>query len=92
MDEIQVNKEIDDVLKEFEKKNQASIITQTKEQNVAGVISEGSTFAKFIVKHSGGLIKEEKYAEYVLLVFVIIIFGISFYIFWGGKSATTLLP
>jgi hypothetical protein len=43
---------------------------------------------KSVMKLSGGIIKEERQAEYVLLVFVVIALAISVFLFWRGKSDT----
>ena len=40
---------------------------------------------KLIIKYSGGLIKSEKLAGYVVLGLVVLIFAISFYLFFGGN-------
>ncbi|KKQ20327.1 MAG: hypothetical protein US33_C0021G0017 [Parcubacteria group bacterium GW2011_GWC1_36_9] len=41
---------------------------------------------RLVMKYSGGLIKEQKQAEYVLFGLAIVIFGISLYLFFGGGS------
>jgi hypothetical protein len=42
---------------------------------------------KLVMKYSGGTIKEQKTAEYVLLGFVVLAIGVSLYLFFGGGSA-----
>ncbi|MEK7539246.1 MAG: hypothetical protein AAB595_01215 [Patescibacteria group bacterium] len=41
---------------------------------------------RLVMKCSGGLIKEERQAEYVLFGLVIIMLAVSFYLFLGGKN------
>ena len=41
---------------------------------------------KLAMKFSGGMIKNEKQAEYALLVFVILAMAVSFYLFFGGRD------
>ncbi len=45
---------------------------------------------RLVMKYSGGAIKEQKQAEYVLFAFAIIVFIISLYLFFskGSKSPT----
>ena len=43
---------------------------------------------KLVMKFSGGMIKNEKQAEYALLVFVILAMAVSFYLFFGGRGNT----
>ena len=39
---------------------------------------------KLVMKWSGGAIKEQKHAEYLLLGFVVVVIGVSIYLFIGG--------
>ena len=41
---------------------------------------------KLVMKLSGGAIKEQKKAEYILLGFAVVIIGISLYLFFGMQS------
>ena len=43
---------------------------------------------QWVMKFSGGSIKEERQAEYVLLGFVIIAIAISLFLFFGGHKNT----
>lgn len=43
---------------------------------------------QLIMKYSGGAIKEQKQAEYVLFAFAIIVFTISLFLFFGGSSGS----
>lgn len=57
----------------------------------------GNKLANLIVKFSGGLVKDEKQANYVILALVAIIFIISFVIFLNAASspapsATEMIP
>jgi len=47
----------------------------------------GEKMADFIVKYSGGLIKDENQASYVILAFVVVAIIISIFLFfWGGSQ------
>jgi len=53
----------------------------------------GEKLASFIVKYSGGLIKDETQAAYVIIGFVVVAIIISlFLIFGGGKSEIKAPP
>ena len=41
---------------------------------------------QWVIKYSGGLIKDENQANYVLLGFVVLVIFISFFLFLGGGS------
>ena len=43
---------------------------------------------QLVMKYSGGAIKEQKQAEYVLFAFAIIVFAISLFLFFGGSSGS----
>jgi hypothetical protein len=49
-------------------------------------ISELSAMTRLVIKLSGGLIKEKKQAEYVLLGFAIVTIGASLFLFFRGAS------
>ena len=51
-----------------------------------------SKMVERLMKYSGGLIKDERQAEYVLLGFAAIALGISFYLFFGGGPKATNNP
>ncbi|MFH1201199.1 MAG: hypothetical protein V1484_02670 [bacterium] len=78
------NTEIDKALREFELKN------QTEQAQKAPEVPQDSDVPKMVqlvMKWSGGAIKEQKQAEYVLLGFVILAISISlFLVFLGGNS------
>lgn len=47
---------------------------------------------QWLVKHSGGLIKNDKQANYLLIAFALVIFAISLFIFFGGGHAQPKVP
>lgn len=51
-----------------------------------GISSQGlqGKLVRLIMKVSGGAVKSERQAIYVLLGLVIVMFGVSFYLFFGG--------
>ena len=46
----------------------------------------------WVTKYSGGVIKDERQAEYFLLAFAVVSFLISAYLFFGGTKKTTPIP
>ena len=71
------NNEIDQALKEFEEKSD-------KQQTLETEISKASNLPKMVqlvIKLSGGTIKEQKQAEYVLLSIVIVNIIITIVVF-----------
>jgi len=57
----------------------------------------GEKLAGFLVKYSGGLIKDENQASYVILGFVVAAIIISLFLFFGGgqkvgKAGKTPIP
>lgn len=50
-----------------------------------------SKFITFVMKYSGGFIKDETQANYVLIIFVVTAFIISIYLFAGGTN-TNVAP
>ncbi|MFZ2149875.1 MAG: hypothetical protein WAV15_01825 [Minisyncoccia bacterium] len=84
------NAEIQNALREFEIKNaeeEAKRIPVKKEP-------ESSKLAHWIMKHSGGAVKEERQAEYVMLVFVVVCLGVSAFLFFtgGAPSNEKIIP
>lgn len=59
---------------------------ETENYKAVKFYSETTTpkMIKLVMKWSGGAVKEERHAEYVLLGFVIVAIGISLYLFFGG--------
>ncbi len=43
---------------------------------------------EWVMKHSGGMIKDDKQANYVLIGFVVVAIVISLFLFFGGKNAS----
>lgn len=41
---------------------------------------------QWVMKYSGGVIKKERQAEYVLFVFVVVAIAISLFLFFGGNN------
>jgi len=58
--------------------------------------SWGEKLAEALVKYSGGLIKDESQADYVILGFVVVAIIISLFLFFGrgsgGESRENLFP
>jgi len=50
-----------------------------------------SKLVKVVMKSSGGSIKSQKQAEWILFIFVLVALGISFYLFFGFKTRSTNL-
>ncbi len=92
MNEVKIdsNLEIDKALKEFEAKSGEE---ETQNAPVASKTTELPKMVRLVIKFSGGAIKDQRQAEYVLLGVVVIMLAISFYLFFGGsKSAPVLVP
>ncbi len=73
------NSEIDQALKEFEAKSaleQAQKVAK-KDPEVVDV----PKMVRLVMKLSGGTIKEQRDAEYVLFAFFLVIVGVSLYLF-----------
>ena len=47
---------------------------------------------EWVMKHSGGMIKDAKQANYVLITFAVVAIVISLFLFFGGTKKTTPLP
>ena len=78
------NSEIDQALKQFEMQKGASIpIAPQVSQN-----SELPRMVRLVMKFSGGAIKEQRQAEYVLLGFVVLVIAISVFIFSQNGSSS----
>lgn len=50
------------------------------------VQAKTSKFIQFVMNHSFGMVKDETQASYVLLVFVVIAFLVSFMLLSGGSE------
>ncbi len=86
------NSEINQALKEFETKSKA----EAASYKAVKFYNETSTpkMVQLVMKLSGGAIKEQKQAEYVLLGFAILAIIISLFLFFGNPFADkpTLIP
>lgn len=82
------NVEIQEALKEFEMKSAGE---QRPVQEVSET-SEAPKIVKLVVKCSGGLIKEESQAYYVLFGFVVLAIIVSLFLVFGGGGNTQLSP
>ncbi len=78
------NLEIDKALKEFEAKSSA--IPQPQVGQVPIAYDETPKMVRLVMKFSGGAIKEQRQAEYVLLGFVVLMIILSFFLFFGGND------
>ena len=79
------NSEIDAALKEFEAKQNAE---QNQKSPEVLKNSDLPKMVQLVIKSSGGAIKEQKQAEWVLLFFVIISMTVSLFLFFGmGNTA-----
>jgi len=83
------NLEIEKALEEFEQSAQKEQVIKTVAKEK---LDEPSRMIKLVMKYSGGAIKEERQAEYVLLSFAILFFLISFYLFFGDYLSRKLFP
>ena len=74
---------IEEALKKFEEK---SIIEQQQKKPLENKREpQTPKMVRLVIKYSGGLIKEERSAEYVLLGFAILFFSVSLYLFFRGN-------
>lgn len=81
--------EIDQALKEFEMKSNQE---QTQQTTTSSQTSEIPKMVQLVMKYSGGAIKEQRQAEYVLLGFVFVVIAISLYLFFGGTTNKVKSP
>ena len=103
---ISNNSEIDKALKEFEAKNpeQAQKVSEIPKNKVEGIQFEIPSYGavkyyqetdtpkmvKLVIKLSGGAIKEQKQAEYILLGFVVVTIIVSGFLVFSGGSKTKI--
>ena len=90
------NSEIEQALKEFEAKSSTEETNQTGQVSPIDQIDQipsavkdvkTSAMARWVMKLSGGMIKEQRQAEYALLSFSIIAIAISIFLFFGSNNA-----
>ncbi len=75
------NFEIDQALREFEEKSSGE--EQQKTIQILKTADDAPKMVQFVIKYSGGMIKDKRTAEYVLSGFAIVIFAVSLYLFFG---------
>ena len=82
--DLSKNIEIEKALKEFEEKSQTEQIQKNPEvlKN-----SETPRMIELVMKYSGGSVKNEKQAQYVLLGFVVAAIVISLFLFTSSKKS-----
>ncbi len=90
-EEVKIEGKIDinQALKDFEAKSKVEEAQKIPE------VSKNSDVPKMVelvMKWSGGAIKEQKTAEYVLFGFVVLMFAVSFYLFFGGSAVKVKSP
>ncbi|MDP9248942.1 MAG: hypothetical protein M3M85_00290 [bacterium] len=83
MEDLSKDTEIQEALKEFEAKNAEQVISKPPANQKA----ESPKMIILAMKHSGGLIKDERQAEYALLGFAIICIIISLLFFFPSGDA-----
>ncbi|MBI2627691.1 hypothetical protein HYW72_02040 [Candidatus Nomurabacteria bacterium] len=74
------NVDIDQALKEFESKSSVEQAPKAPEISTASNLPK---MVQWVMKYSGGIIKEERQANYVLFGIAILIFAVSFYLFFS---------
>ena len=87
MEDLSKDQTIQEALKEFEVKNaEQEVISQP----AASQKAESPKMIIWAMKHSGGLIKDERQAEYALLGFAALTVIISLFLFFGGGQETKI--
>lgn len=83
------NTDIDKALKEFEAQNSAETVNQAAGDDIPDISNlknpTSSKMVGWIIKYSGGVIKEERQAEYILLGVAVIFILTSLYLFFGDN-------
>jgi len=87
--DLSKNIEINQALKEFEVK---SNIEQIKQTVATSQTSDAPKIVQLVMKCSGGAIKDERRAEYVLLGFVVVAIIISLFLVLGGGKKNISPP
>ncbi len=86
---IEDKDEIEKALREFEQK---SALQQMQKSPEALKNSDIPKMVGWVMKLSGGAIKEQKTAEYVLLALVVLMVIISLFLFFSGEKKSTKPP
>lgn len=84
--------DINQALQEFEEKSEAEkVLARTQEVVEKRKLSsiDMPKMAAFVIKVSGGKVKNRKQAEYILLAFVVLSLFISFFIFQRKTASQT---
>ncbi len=68
----------------FETEN-LGIVTQREATTVPKMV-------QLVIKYSGGAITEQRQAEWILFGFVVVVMGISLFLFFGGGSGGSKIP
>ena len=80
--------EISQALKQFEAES-----TPVPQSPQVQISPDMPKIVQLVIKYSGGSIKEQKQAEYVLFFFFILAMGVSVFLFFGlGHTKTTVPP
>jgi|SRR6185369_742295 len=86
--------DINQALKEFEAKSSAETAQAAPKVSNGAEISDLPTMVRWVIKLSGGAVKEQRTAEYILLGFAIAVVCIALFIFfdlgnkiWGPAPA-----
>lgn len=83
--DLNKNVEIQKALKEFEIKNSEQVLQKIPLISNSSDV-ESSRMVQWVIKFSGGTIKGQKQAEYVLLIFVILSITVSLFLFFSGNK------
>ncbi len=82
---IEGDLDIQKALKEFEAK---SSVEEAQNAPEIAKTAELPKMVQLIMKWSGGAIKDQKTAEYILLGFALLVFAFSLFLFFGGKGGS----
>lgn len=83
---IEINKSLTEFQQKYQEEQQQKVSIEKPK------ISKESGMVHLVMKLSGGAIKEERHAEYVLLGLVILIFFVSGYILFGIRDVKKISP
>ena len=81
------NTEIEKALKEFEQKNSGQ---EKVNQLTASPLTETPKMIGWVIKHSGGIVKNEEQASYALLGFAALAIAVSLFLFFAGRGETKI--
>ena len=87
---LQNNSELNQALQEFEVKSTVPPVGGIEENTNINIDPEMPKMVQFVIKHSFGLVKEQKHAEYVVLGIALIMLSISLFIFLKGDNASSV--